>query len=98
MAGRDLVVGQSPFIAKGPIDVVNYFTRDGSDGTAGEHRALLAGLLGVTLSDAALGFVIGVALSIIDLDRVRPVPADRVHVHADRDAAAHRAAARDGAR
>lgn len=59
-----VVVGQSPFIAKGPIDVVNYFTRDGSDGTAGEHRALLAGLLGVTLSDAALGFVIGLALSI----------------------------------
>ena len=59
-----VVVGQSPFIAKGPLDVVNYFTQDGLDGTAGEHRALLAGLLGVTLADAALGFVIGLALSI----------------------------------
>ncbi len=59
-----VLVGQSPFIAKGPLDVVNYFTQDGVDGTAAEHRALLAGLLGVTLSDAALGFVIGLVLSI----------------------------------
>ena len=59
-----VAVGQSPFIAKGPLDVVNYFTQDGVDGTAADHRALLAGLLGVTLGDAALGFVIGLALSI----------------------------------
>lgn len=59
-----MLPGQSPFIAKGPVDVLVYFTQDGLDATAASHRALMLGLLGVTLSDAALGFVVGLSLSI----------------------------------
>lgn len=59
-----LLPGQTAFIAKGPLDVVGYFLQDSVTGTAADHRALLAGLLGVTLLDAALGFVVGLALSI----------------------------------
>jgi ABC-type nitrate/sulfonate/bicarbonate transport system permease component len=56
--------GQTAFIAKGPLDVLAYFTQNGLDGTAASHRALLAKLLGVTLLDASLGFVVGLVLSI----------------------------------
>ena len=54
----------SSFIAKGPIDVLNWFTQDGLDGTAAEHRAKIFGLLWVTLGHAAIGFVVGVVLSV----------------------------------
>ena len=54
----------SSFIAKGPIDVLRWFTQDGLDGTAAEHRAKILGLLGVTLGHAAIGFVVGVVLSV----------------------------------
>lgn len=61
-----------PFLVKGPLDVLVYFTQDAAptggadaaDSTAVAHRALLASLLGTTLADAALGFVVGLALSI----------------------------------
>ncbi|MFD1720036.1 ABC transporter permease [Amnibacterium endophyticum] len=59
-----LLPGQTAFIAKGPLDVVAYFTQDSITGTAADHRALLAGLLGVTLTDAALGFAVGLTLSV----------------------------------
>jgi ABC-type nitrate/sulfonate/bicarbonate transport system permease component len=57
--------GITSFIAKGPIDVWNYFTQNGLDGTAAEHRAKIVGLLGVTLGHAAIGFVVGVLLSVL---------------------------------
>ena len=57
--------GITSFIAKGPIDVLNWFTQDGLDGTAAEHRAKIIGLLGVTLGHAAIGFVVGVVLSVL---------------------------------
>jgi ABC-type nitrate/sulfonate/bicarbonate transport system permease component len=57
--------GITSFIAKGPLDVLNYFTQDGLDGTAVEHRAKILGLLGVTLGHAAIGFVVGVVLSVL---------------------------------
>ena len=59
-----ITVSNQPFIAKGPLDVLIYFTRDGLDGTAASHRALMLKLLGVTLTDASLGFVVGLLLSI----------------------------------
>ena len=54
----------SPFLAKGPVDVFQYVTQSNITGSAATHRALLAAKLGETLSDAALGFVVGLALSI----------------------------------
>ncbi len=66
--------GQTAFIAKGPLDVVAYFTQDSpaasagpdpASATAAAHRALLAAKLGTTLADAALGFVVGLPLAIL---------------------------------
>ena len=61
-----LAVSTSPipaFIAKGPLDVVAYFTRGDSTGTAAAHQGVLFRLLGVTLRDASVGFLVGVPLS-----------------------------------
>jgi len=55
----------SSFIAKGPLDVLQYFTQDGDGGTAAAHRAKLFALLGVTLQDASIGFLVGVPLSVL---------------------------------
>lgn len=57
--------GVSPFIAKKPIDVWDYLTKDGVDGTAASHRSHLMSLLWVTLGHAAIGFVFGVLASVI---------------------------------
>lgn len=57
--------GLTSFIAKGPLDVLNYFTADSLDGTAAAHRAKLIALLAVTLGHASIGFVVGVALSVV---------------------------------
>lgn len=57
--------GVSPFIAKKPVDVWNYLTQDGVDGTAAAHRSNLLSLLWVTLGHAAIGFVFGVLASVI---------------------------------
>jgi ABC-type nitrate/sulfonate/bicarbonate transport system permease component len=54
----------SPFLAKGPVDVLQYFTQDDISGTAAQHRALLADRLVTTLGHAAIGFVVGLALSV----------------------------------
>ena len=53
------------FIAKGPADVWRYFTQDGDGGTSAAHRATLFKLLGVTLQDASIGFLVGVPLSVL---------------------------------
>jgi ABC-type nitrate/sulfonate/bicarbonate transport system permease component len=55
----------SAFIAKGPADVWRYFTQDGDGGTAASHRGTLFTLLGVTLKDASIGFLVGVPLSVL---------------------------------
>jgi ABC-type nitrate/sulfonate/bicarbonate transport system permease component len=55
----------SSFIAKGPLEVLRYFTEDGDGGTAAGHRAKLFALLGVTLQDASIGFLVGVPLSVL---------------------------------
>jgi ABC-type nitrate/sulfonate/bicarbonate transport system permease component len=53
------------FIAKGPLDVWQYFTQDGDGGTAAGHQRTLFRLLGVTLQDASIGFLVGVPLSVL---------------------------------
>lgn len=55
----------SSFITKGPLDVWKYFTQDGDGGTAAGHRRTLFRLLGVTLQDASIGFLVGVPLSVV---------------------------------
>ncbi len=55
----------SSFITKGPLDVWTYFTQDGDGGTAAGHQRTLFKLLGVTLQDASIGFLVGVPLSVI---------------------------------
>jgi ABC-type nitrate/sulfonate/bicarbonate transport system permease component len=55
----------SPFLAKGPVDVFQYFTEGNQTGSAGTHQALMLKLLGQTLADASLGFVVGLTLSIL---------------------------------
>lgn len=57
--------GVSPFIAKKPVDVWNYLTQDGLDGSAAQHRSNLLSLLWVTLGHAAIGFVFGVLASVL---------------------------------
>lgn len=60
--GLILVLGISPFIAKGPLDVLNWlFTVP----AAAENRALILTNLGVTLTDAFLGFVAGMLLATV---------------------------------
>jgi ABC-type nitrate/sulfonate/bicarbonate transport system permease component len=55
----------SSFITKGPLDVWRYFTQDGDGGTAASHQRTLFRLLGVTLQDASIGFLVGVPLSAV---------------------------------
>lgn len=60
--GLILLLGVSPFIAKGPLDVFNWlFTVP----AATENRALIQTNLGVTLNDAFLGFVAGMVLALV---------------------------------
>jgi ABC-type nitrate/sulfonate/bicarbonate transport system permease component len=55
----------SSFIAKGPLDVWRYFTQDGDGSSAAAHQRTLFRLLGVTLQDASIGFLVGVPLSVV---------------------------------
>jgi ABC-type nitrate/sulfonate/bicarbonate transport system permease component len=62
--------GISPYVAKGPVEVWNFLFIDDPDrnnlaNTAEAHRAFLAPLLGQTLQDAALGFVVGMLVAIV---------------------------------
>ncbi|WP_308287469.1 ABC transporter permease [Cryobacterium sp. 1639] len=60
--GLILALGVSPFIAKGPLDVFNWlFTVP----AAAENRALILTNLGITLTDAFLGFVAGMVLALV---------------------------------
>lgn len=59
-------IGVSAFIAKRPLDVLNFLFVDGPVGqTAAQNRDQLIGLLGVTLGHAVTGFVFGVGASIV---------------------------------
>ena len=60
--------GISPFVAKGPLEVFRYLLVDNPekpDSTAASHRELLAPLVGQTLVDAVLGFVVGMAIAVV---------------------------------
>lgn len=60
--GLILALGVSPFIAKGPLDVFNWlFTVP----AAAENRELILTNLGITLTDAFLGFVAGMVLALV---------------------------------
>ena len=50
----------SPYVAKGPLDVWRFLFV-----TAGERRELLFDLAAVSLKDAAIGFVVGMAIAIV---------------------------------
>ncbi|PPF42740.1 ABC transporter permease [Pseudoclavibacter sp. AY1F1] len=54
--------GISSFIAKGPLDVWEFLV--GAEDAA-EHRAQMFPLVGQTLADSALGFVVGMAVAIV---------------------------------
>jgi len=57
-----LLLGISPFIAKGPLDVWNWlFTVPAAEA----NRALILTNLGITLTDAFLGFVAGMLLALV---------------------------------
>lgn len=59
------LTGISAYVAKGPVEAWRFLFVDGDEpGSAAEHRAALAPLLGQTLQDAALGFVVGVLAAI----------------------------------
>ena len=62
-----VVLHANPFIAKTPVDVWNYlFVNDPASGSiAAKNRAVLFGLLWVTLGHASIGFVFGVGGSVI---------------------------------
>lgn len=55
------VSGVSPYVGKGPAQVGEYLV---TDVDAGEHRAEVLQLLGVTLTDASVGFVAGMAAAL----------------------------------
>jgi len=57
--------GLSSYVGKGPADVYRYmFVTDPTKAsTAAEHRAELFPLLGQTMRDAALGFVVGITIA-----------------------------------
>jgi ABC-type nitrate/sulfonate/bicarbonate transport system permease component len=56
------VLGVSPFIAKGPLDVFNWlFTVP----AAAENRALIWGNLLITLGDATIGFIAGLVAALV---------------------------------
>ena len=60
--------GISPYVAKGPMEVVNYLFVDNPDkpnSTSADHRELLAPLVVQTLSDSLLGFAVGMAIAIV---------------------------------
>jgi len=60
--GALAILNVSPMIAKGPVDVWNYlFTVP----DAAANRATMFGLLGVSLADAAIGFVAGLVVALI---------------------------------
>ncbi|MCC2315474.1 ABC transporter permease [Cellulomonas xiejunii] len=52
----------SPYVGKGPAQVWEYLV---TDADAGEHRTEVLGLLGVTLTDASIGFVVGMAAALV---------------------------------
>lgn len=54
--------GISPFIAKGPLDVWTFLF---TDEDAAEHRDQMFPLVGVTLADSAIGFVVGMVVAIV---------------------------------
>ena len=73
-----LVLHANPFIAKTPVDVWNYlFVNDPGIGSiAAKNRAVLFGLLWVTLGHASIGFVFGVGGSVINaivFTMIRPI-------------------------
>jgi ABC-type nitrate/sulfonate/bicarbonate transport system permease component len=57
----------STYVAKGPVDVWNYLfvTEPDARSTAGERRELLFDLAQVSLKDASIGFVVGMAIAIV---------------------------------
>lgn len=60
------LTGISPYVAKGPAEVWAFLFADGDEsGSSAENRAALAPLLGQTLQDAALGFIVGVLAAIV---------------------------------
>ncbi|TXK20077.1 ABC transporter permease subunit [Homoserinibacter sp. GY 40078] len=63
------LTGISPYVAKGPLDVWQYLFVDepgvDPDRSAAAHRAALVPLLTTTLADAALGWVVGMAVAIV---------------------------------
>ena len=62
------LTGISPYVAKGPLDVWDFLFVDQAgvdpDRSAAVHRAALTPLLATTLQDAALGWVVGMAVAI----------------------------------
>ncbi|MFT4029449.1 MAG: ABC transporter permease subunit [Protaetiibacter sp.] len=63
------LTGISSYVAKGPLEVWNYLFVDqpgvAPEKSAEAHRAVLFPLLGQTLRDAALGWVVGMAVAIV---------------------------------
>lgn len=57
----------SPYVAKGPAEVWQFLfvTDPSASATAGERRELLLELARTTLSDAALGFVVGMTIAVV---------------------------------
>jgi ABC-type nitrate/sulfonate/bicarbonate transport system permease component len=56
------LTGISPYVAKGPLDVVDFLFLDED---AGENRAVLAANLAVTLQHSAAGFLAGLGVAIV---------------------------------
>ncbi|WP_431797385.1 ABC transporter permease [Microbacterium kunmingense] len=56
------LTGISPYVAKGPVEVWQFLF---TDEDAALHRADMAPLLAQTLSDAALGFVVGMLVAVV---------------------------------
>jgi ABC-type nitrate/sulfonate/bicarbonate transport system permease component len=56
------LTGISPYVAKGPADVWEFFF---TSPEAAENRAEMMPLLAQTLTDAALGFVVGMLVAIV---------------------------------
>ncbi|WP_341854512.1 ABC transporter permease subunit [Brachybacterium sp. GPGPB12] len=61
-AGGLRILDVSSFIGKGPLDVFGYLALDED---AAAHRAAVADNLTITLADAAIGFVAGLALALV---------------------------------
>ncbi|WP_292831566.1 ABC transporter permease subunit [Microbacterium sp.] len=56
------LTGISPYIAKGPLDVWEFLV---TSEDAADHRAQMFPLVGQTLADSSLGFVVGMLIAII---------------------------------